>query len=504
MPNGPTENRNTKQLPRWLGYTATVLLEVALTVGLILLNPILPISKFPIPYVLLIMVVAYLFGEGPAVLAFFTGLVAFTSFFVYPRHIHWPPTATPEGWARLIAFFLGTLVVGMATILVRRSKRRVEQLVVELDQQRTLLDAFMQHLPVGLAFHDRETTHLLANRALSDISRVPLECMVGKTVWDALPTPIAAKVAADIEKVYVTGEATHFVDQLVSLEGERYFDVQHLPVRTGEGEMIGVGAVVMETTEQVIARQQLERGYEREHRIAEALQESLLGSIPQTMACFGLETAYRAALDEARVGGDFYDAFKMGPHKIGVVIGDVSGKGLKAAIQVAMAKYSIRGRAYEHESPSVVLKQVNDVLVHDMDDESFVTAFFGVLDCESRTLTYANGGHEPALFWDSTNSRTLLLDPTGPMVGMAAGSSYTEKTIKLKEDDELLLSTDGLFEVDIEGGSLSIEDLLQMYTEAKEAGVRTIPAIIDQLSGTIRDDIAVLRVWVNDKHETTK
>ncbi|MBI2844657.1 MAG: SpoIIE family protein phosphatase [Armatimonadetes bacterium] len=361
--------------PRWIGYPITVLIEIGLTLGLAALMPSFPLARFPIPYVLAIMVVAYLFGEGPATLAFFLGLAAFTYSFLYPANFHWPVQLSPQGWAQLTAFFIGTLVVGLATLAMRRSKHRVQELA-----------------------------------------------------------------------------------------------------------------------------QELHRDYQRASHIADTLQTSMLAEVPSRMNCFEFETLYRAALDEARVGGDFYDVFQMDEDRVAVVIGDVSGKGLKAAIMVAMARACVRSHAYECQSLPLVLEQVNNTIVRDTSSEDFITIFAGILDCKAMTLTYANGGHQPAILWRASEGNASSLENTGPLIGALKGARYEERTIPLSQGDELLLATDGLYEIQCGSTFMSLEGLIDIYSELKRTGVVSVNELLERVASTCgsvyRDDVAVLRVLV--------
>jgi len=624
---------------RWAAYGVSVLAVALLTLGLYALFPVFPLGDHPMPYLAVIMVVAYLFGEGPVAVTFVLALLAFDYYFGEPPETLLPHAQTIDGWSHLVGFVASSFIVGFAALLMRRSRHRIQRLADQLDEskrlaehrraeletilssmiggvvvidtdrravyanpgaarmvrtrreigqpvevwiraanireldgtpinvddhpllralkgetvpeklvlidgesgpdtvvsastapirepgggitgavliarnitpqrrlqeelerQRTLLETFTQNVPVGLTFVDRDVHYVIANRALAEINRVPLERMIGRHPREFLPAALAADTETAVQKVFATGEPVQWRDFATVLDGERYFDVEYLPVRTSEGEIIGVGVVVIETTEQLKTRRELERSYEREHRIAETLQTSLLGAVPTRINSFEFETVYRAALEEARVGGDFYDVFQISEDKIGIVVGDVSGKGLSAAVQVAMAKYSLRGRAYDCDKPSIIMEQVNKALVRDMDIEGFVTIFAGVLDCTGKTLTYANGGHSPAIFWKAADRQPVLLGPTGPLVGIASGVTYQERTIELQRGDELLLGTDGLFEVQCGPGFLEIEGLLEIYAELKRSGVDSaselVARIVEFCRGELRDDIAVLRVSV--------
>ncbi|MCL5102820.1 MAG: SpoIIE family protein phosphatase [Armatimonadetes bacterium] len=393
-------NSNTGDLlsqvksPWWVGYLVTIVAEAGLTLGLVVLEPHLPLGKFPIPYVVLVMAIAYFFGTCPALLAFVAGFFMYDYFFVPPEHTILPHTLTPEGWAGTVAFFLGMLIVGSATLLMRRSWRRIQRLNEEL---------------------------------------------------------VAAKELAEQRRAQVERESAL-----------------------------------------------LQASYEREHKIAETLQESLLLPVPRQIDSFAFETTYRAASDEASVGGDFYDVFRIDDTRVGIVIGDVSGKGLSAAIQVAAIKYAIRGRAYESPSPEVVMGQVNKTVLRDLDADSFITVFLGVLDSEERTLIYANAGHSPVFLWRHAELGATMLASTGIPVGIWDNATYEEFIVRLRHGDELLLGTDGLYEVRCGAGLLEIDGLLNIWSEIRKTGhfipTVLVDRIIDVCRGGLRDDVAILHI----------
>jgi sigma-B regulation protein RsbU (phosphoserine phosphatase) len=217
---------------------------------------------------------------------------------------------------------------------------------------------------------------------------------------------------------------------------------------------------------------------------------------------FEFETVYRPAWNEAAVGGDFYDVFAIGEDKIGIAVGDVSGKGLAAAAQVAMVKYFLRSSAYECESPALVSDHVNKALVSDSSAEGFATVFFGVLDCASKTLTYANGGHSPAILWRREENDISLLAATGTVLGYDSATVYTEKTICLNPGDEVFLGTDGLYEVQCGGTYLEIEGLVELYVQLKRcgrgSGAEIVGRVAELCNERLRDDVAVLRICLPD------
>lgn len=127
-----TQNAEMTHYPRWLGYFATIALEAILTLILSLLPPSFPLYEFPIPYVLLTMLVALLFGEGPAILAFVLGFFAFDYFFIPPLYTIFPQAETQQGWTALTAYLIGSAIVGFATIMMRRARQRIQRIANQL------------------------------------------------------------------------------------------------------------------------------------------------------------------------------------------------------------------------------------------------------------------------------------------------------------------------------------------------------------------------------------
>ena len=124
-----------RRLPGWFGYIAAILIEGAVTGGLLVLYPYLPLGRFPIPYVLAIGVIAYVFGEGPAVLAFLIGIVAFDYFFNPPVYSVWPIAETRLDWAAWIAFIIGTSLVAAGMVLIRWSQHRTRMALLQAEHE---------------------------------------------------------------------------------------------------------------------------------------------------------------------------------------------------------------------------------------------------------------------------------------------------------------------------------------------------------------------------------
>ncbi|MGB1027646.1 MAG: PP2C family protein-serine/threonine phosphatase, partial [Rhodospirillaceae bacterium] len=227
---------------------------------------------------------------------------------------------------------------------------------------------------------------------------------------------------------------------------------------------------------------------ERELDIARTLQITLL---PQKMPD---HPAYagRASMTPAReMSGDFYDFFPLGPDKLGLVIADVSGKGVPAAFFMAISRTVLQANAQEVVDPGACLARVNDALCDQNPLDLFVTVFYGVLDLRSGLLRYANGGHNPPL----RVLRGGVVEDVPRTGGMALGvmpdMPYDEASVTLQVEDMLFLFTDGISEAmnaageEFTEGRLSrvlveargdpVDSVLQQVTDAVEAFVGSAP-----------------------------
>jgi sigma-B regulation protein RsbU (phosphoserine phosphatase) len=185
-----------------------------------------------------------------------------------------------------------------------------------------------------------------------------------------------------------------------------------------------------------------------ELKIAAEIQRSFL---PETIEQVpGFDIAARSIMAK-EVGGDFFDVvpFEVIPlnkRSTGVVIADVSGKGVPAALFMALSRIVIRVNALWHEKPADAIRDANNTIAHDSQSGMFVTAFYGKIDWQTRTLTYVNAGHNPPLLLRARNREFSQLSPTGIAIGAMENSEYTASELSLESDDVIVLYTDGVTE----------------------------------------------------------
>ncbi len=192
---------------------------------------------------------------------------------------------------------------------------------------------------------------------------------------------------------------------------------------------------------QKLMRQQL---LEHDLRFAKRVQQSFLPLEPPTAPGYLFSRRYNPVY---QVGGDFYDFIPLPGDRIGVLIGDVSGKGVSAALLMARLTSDMRYYAIAEKSPSRVLAQTNDSLCHSAQDNMFATVLYLVLDPTRQTMTLCNAGHIPLLLHRvSEKSVVALEDATNLALGVLPDPTFDEVTVELKVGDSVLLSTDGVVE----------------------------------------------------------
>jgi serine phosphatase RsbU (regulator of sigma subunit)/anti-sigma regulatory factor (Ser/Thr protein kinase) len=186
--------------------------------------------------------------------------------------------------------------------------------------------------------------------------------------------------------------------------------------------------------------------YAREHHVADTLQRALLPERLPTDDRLAFDAAYRPGAQEAAVGGDWYDAFRLPDGRIAFSIGDVAGHGLRAAIVMGEVRQAFRAAALNPNSPSLVLERANTI-VNMRTSPVMVTAIFGIVDPRDATVTYAAAGH-PAPILALPGGSVTLLPKDGVPLGIVDEVGATDWTFTIPPGAQLALYTDGLIEYD--------------------------------------------------------
>ncbi len=223
-----------------------------------------------------------------------------------------------------------------------------------------------------------------------------------------------------------------------------------------------------------IERQKLEQ----ELLLAQTLQRSLLPKSMPTAAGWQFAAAYRLA---RVVGGDFYDFIELrgAPPRVGIVMADVTDKGIPAAIFMALSRTIIRTMAFSGRGPAAALSRANSLILNDSHGDFWLTCVYAILELSSGRLIYANGGHNRPYLYRAAQRQVVELDAPGTILGAFEGIELTEERVDLEPDDVLLFYTDGITDAgDVDGCLFGEERLIQLLEERAGATADSILAAI--------------------------
>lgn len=258
---------------------------------------------------------------------------------------------------------------------------------------------------------------------------------------------VASIIAAPIQ----TAKQCHGVMVIVNKSGGGLYTDEDKEVL----EML-LSFVAVAIDNSILMKEQLARQkIDQEMAIARQIQETILPQDIDSIDGADIGVVYYPARE---VGGDFYDVIRVDDSRFVVVIGDVSNKGVPAALVMSAAAGIIKSiiRADPNISAAALAASLNDILSHEIikDREMFVTLFFCRFNLTEHKLTFCNAGHLPGLFWDNEANRIRELAVGGPIVGQFPGVTFAEEERELHSGDRLFLFTDGLTEATDAGNNL--------------------------------------------------
>ena len=180
-----------------------------------------------------------------------------------------------------------------------------------------------------------------------------------------------------------------------------------------------------------------------ELRIAADIQRTFL---PRTIPVISGFSLAASSIPAREVGGDFYDFIPLDERRLGLVIADVAGKGIPAALFMALSRSIVRAMVLTDHTIEISIAESNELISADAVSGMFVTLFYGVLEHETHHLSYVNAGHNPPLHFQAADAKVTPLLPTGMVLGAEPDEKYSVGTIQLNRGDLLVLYTDGVTE----------------------------------------------------------
>jgi sigma-B regulation protein RsbU (phosphoserine phosphatase) len=341
------------------------------------------------------------------------------------------------------------------------------------------------------------------------------EQALGHMTTDFFPGERGQQAIADDQRVFTGQPIQNQEKSDFGTEGQvRWSLTTKVPLHDLRGQLIGLVGISHDITRRKLAEIELEHRtaeMEADVQMARQIQESFL---PRTYPVFPRSVPLEASalrfahryIPASTLGGDFFHITQLSDAKCGVLVCDVMGHGVRAGLITALIRGVIEELAERAKDPAKVLAEINHSLTPILEKTGqpiFATAFFGVIDIVSQTLTYANAGHPPPFVLrrdEREVSRLVAADPE-PATGLVENFVYTKYTTPFRTGDGLLGFTDGLFEAADSSDQMFGEDRLRELVTQQLA--LTGPALLDRIVGDIQaftghtsfeDDLCVVAV----------
>lgn len=353
------------------------------------------------------------------------------------------------------------------------------------------------------------TAILCVERPMEELATGRMEYLDSLVASTVILSFIAAVVIALFLKLQLINPLQKVIDESVRFakENNRY-EVNDFSEISNITEIRALGQSVeqmeMETLrymENLTAVTAERERIDTELALATQIQASMMPSIFPAFPDRHEFDIYATMKPAKEVGGDFYDFFMIDDDHLGIVMADVSGKGVPAALVMMSAKLFIKLYAEMGLSPAEVLARANDRICDTNQNDMFVTVWFGILTCSTGTIVAANAGHEYPVIRKNDGEFVLYKDPHGFVLGGMEGMCYKEYSFNLEKGETLFLYTDGVPEATDAADTLfGSEQMLDALNEQPEASpqvlLETVEARVDAFVGDAPqfDDVTMLAV----------
>lgn len=386
-----------------------------------------------------------------------------------------------------------------------------DRILAQQDSERTRqrFSALLECAPDATLIADGRGTVVMANAQAEALFGLPRTLMIGSSVHDLAPARVRRRHSA-LLRAYLARPQARAMSADVDLtacdsRGHEFpIEVSLGPLETEDGLLVSVA--VRDISDRKRAEAERAARYEQQHHIAYTLQRSLMGS-PPVVEELPSARRYRASVQGAGVGGDWFDFIPLGPNRTGIVIGDVMGRGLEAAAVMGQLRAAAHALAQAGLPPDQLISAL-DAFVCDLPDQ-MVTCCYLIIDHDTAEMTACSAGHPPVLL-AAPNERTHSLDlPVGVPLGIG-GFPHQQTSRPLTAGATLALYTDGLIErphTDIEDQINCLADTLDTALHTHGASPAALEPAADHILATLLpdddghdDDVTLLLIRMTPPH----
>ncbi len=394
--------------------------------------------------------------------------------------------------ATAVGLLIGLLLWLWWRLSGRRSAERERELA-ERARAHAIGDRRILRQP--LCERSRGSTHSCESRPRGRLDgRNPEADLIGHTVEEFVGSDAADDIRENEDLVIRTGHERQFQEVLALPDGPHVFSITKSPMRGSDGEITGVIGIARDVTIETALLEDRERLYRLEHRLSEALQESLLGSgtldDPRLEVC----ARYLPAADEYAVGGDWYDVLPMADGRIALVVGDAVGHGIESVTAMGQLRSALAALVNLPSDPAAIL-EILDPFAATLPRGRSSTCILAFVDPEREQVTYSCAGHMPPIFVYPGRSPQVWTEYQDPPLAVKRSSGRTNTVVSFPVGSSLVLYTDGLVERRNELIDIGLRRLVEMIDEMDYPPMDELcDRVIKRLVATDDqdDDVAIL------------
>lgn len=392
-------------------------------------------------------------------------------------------------------------ILRIAGSMIDISKRKNAENALE--EERHLLGQLIENIPNNIYFKDLDSSFVMVNKATAQkMGFQEGSDIIGKSDYDFFDSHHAEKSRQDEVDIMTSLKPQEEALERETWEGheDTWVLTTKIPWLDSKGKVRGTFGVTSDVSDMVnvqvrlsnVASQLKQRNaeYEQELELARQIQQSVIEAKPLGFPREGAKSDYRVDFSshyepDSEMAGDYYEVFPISDTKAGVLICDVMGHGVRAALVVAMLRGLIEKESDSATHPEWFLYGLNDSLANIFTHagiQMFATALYVVIDLEEQTLAYASAGHPMPIIIKNGEASTLTSEKIvrGPALGLMPEAPYGSDKLSLSQVDQLVLFTDGIYEVENAAGEqLGIDSMIKtLGASSGKKGEDSISALL--------------------------